>query len=338
MDLMGLTDLNLLYQLSFWAAVVGVADAVLGSALLRLLGRPTSLSTARLGFLIPAIAMAVGAGADYLKSRAANKSAQEQQKLYNEWLNARSAGVNNLVSNLAANGTNVYGPQTSTMSGTTGSVGSSSTSQNQAQTSSSSTAPTISPEFTGLVGSARQLLEGRLAAPSSLPAGYVERAAAGIQAAADPARQTIRNIAARRGVSADVLSLGSPVERQVAGQLADLTASTPLKARELRNEDINMAANLASTFGKGSATTGSATSSGTSRTNSSSQGTTSSSAVTPPNLSELAALLLPPGPQAGTQTGISVAGGGMAGLAQMMATLYGMGAFKPAAPAAPAAA
>jgi hypothetical protein len=284
-----------------------------------------------MGFLIPAIIGAVGLGADVLKSRAANKSVSEQQALYNAWLKERSAGVNSLVSNLAANGTNIYGPQTATQTGTTASAGSSNTTQNQtqSQTSSSATAPTISPEFTGLVGSARQLLEGRLAAPTSLPAGYVERAAAGIQAAAEPARQTMRNIAARRGVSADVLSLGSPVERQVAGQLADLTAATPLKARELRNEDLNMAANLASTFGKGSATTGSATgtTTGSSATRSSSEGTTASSAMTPPNLSELAALLLPPGPQAGTQTGISTAGAGLAGLGSALTALLGMGAF-----------
>jgi hypothetical protein len=125
---------------------------------------------------------------------------------------------------------------------------------------------TSTPEFGKagpLVDKLLQIWGDKVGSASSLPPGYAARAAAGIEAAAAPGRTALQNVAARRGVNADVLKLGSPVERQVAAQLADLTASIPLKERELRMEDLAGAQSLAALM-RGEHTTGTRSSSGSS--------------------------------------------------------------------------
>ena len=261
-------------------------------------------------FLIPAIAFAIGAGSAYLKQRAANKSAEEQANLYNEWLANRQNGVNDIIEKLTAGGFDPFGAQTTTSTGSESST--SSTTQRQ------SSRPTITPEYAALESTFRNILQNRLSNPSSLPAGYAENAVRAIQASAAPGRQAIQNLAAQRGLNANTLAIGSPVERQAAGQIADIQTQIPLLNRSLQNEDLGMASGAISNFGRGT------DSFGRSVTNSS--GARVGSMTSPPNIGTLANLLLPPSPTATAATG-STAGAVGGDLASALLALWTSGAL-----------
>lgn len=118
------------------------------------------------------------------------------------------------------------------------------------------TAPVLNPEFRGMVDALKSVIGDRLTSGSSLPPGYAESQVRAINAAAAPGRQAIQNLAARTGRNAEQLSIGSPVERQVAGQLADLAANLPLRERAMQTEDLGLASALAQVFGLGQRVTG----------------------------------------------------------------------------------
>lgn len=115
---------------------------------------------------------------------------------------------------------------------------------------------------------------------------------AAINATHKGALNDLRNLAMRRGVSPDTLIIGSPAEQDRRRQLAEFQVSLPLQERQLQTEDIGLAQNILQAFGRGSRRQGQ------SRTRQS--GTSTSSAVTPPNISALADLILTPGPRAAT--------------------------------------
>lgn len=263
-------------------------------------------------WLLPAAILASGVASSLFKNKAEKDRAQEASRLYNDWLARRDTAVDDIFSNLTARGYDPYGPQTVT------NVGSSSGGSDMFSTTRSRSMPVVAPEFQPLVGLQRGLLEKRLSSPSSLPAGYAQRAVAGIQAAAAPGRQAESNLAARRGLNRDVLSIGSPVERQARGQIADLIASLPLQERSLQNEDLGLALQLSQIFGRGeegmSETRGRTTTSGTS----------TNRTTGPPNYGALASLLLPPSPMAGSNTGISTAGGVLDDLSNALLGVYGI--------------
>ncbi len=289
---------------TIYLTVLGLAlGDVVAAAVATLLGyRPRAI--ARFAFLIPAIAMAVGAASNWLKNRAQGKAQAEQQTLYNEWLKNRETGVNDLIDKVTAAGYDPFGAQRTTSEGTS------------TTTTSQRTSPFITKQYKDLEGLFRGILTGRLRGGSALPEGYVGAAARGTNEAYQGARVAAQNLAARRGLSGEqALSIGEPIEIARAGKIADVANQIPLLERQLQTEDINLAANLASQFGKGTSMTGTTT------------GTESRVMTAPPNLGMLAQLLLPPSPQAGKETGISQAGGVGGDLSSALLSLWGAGAF-----------
>jgi hypothetical protein len=267
-------------------------------------------------FLIPLIIAAVGAGASYLKQRAANKSAEEQKNLYNQWVINRQNGVNDLIERLTAGGNDPYGPQVSTSTGR-----SSSTTLQEALTTTSQR-PVITDQFKPLVTSATNVAQSRLNRPSALPPGFIERAVAGINQSYAGANAAARNAAARKGLSGvQTFGLASPIESSRAGKIGDFLAEVPLKERQLQNEDVSLASELARTFGLGSDSVSRTTG------KSSTSGQTSNTLTQPPNMGSLAALLLPPGPYGGPGPGSALGTAGV-DLASLLATLWAGGAFK----------
>lgn len=292
------------------AALAGFAAALFPKLRRAGLGRMLASSEARFGFLIPAIAMAVGAASNWLKNRAQGKAQEEQAQLYNEWLKNRESGVNDIIEKLTASGNDPFASQKSTQEGT----------QSSTTTTSQRTSPFITPEYKKLEGQFRGILQNRLAGGSSLPAGYLGSAARGINDSFQGARVAAQNLAARRGLSGEqALSIAEPTEIARAGKIADVANQIPLLERQLQNEDINLASNLTGQFGRGQDMRG------TSTTNSA----FSSTALTPPNITALANLLLPPSPNAGKETGISQAGGVGGDIATSLLSLWNQGAFKP---------
>lgn len=201
-------------------------------------------------------------------------------KLHNDWLNTRSQESKAILDELLRQGTNLFGPQTST--GTSNSV--SNTDFTEEET------PTITPEYQPMAGLQRTLVERRLSSPTALPAGFKETGMAAINATHKGALNDLQNLARRRGVSADTLVIGSPAEQDRRRQLAEFQVQLPLQERELQNQDIGLAQNILQAFGRGSKRQG--------QSRTVQRG--SSTATTPPNISALADLLLTPGPRAAT--------------------------------------
>lgn len=267
-------------------------------------------------FLIPLILAAVGAGSSYLKNRAAGKAAEEQQMLYNQWLQNRQNGVNDLIEQLSGNGFNPFGAQTTTSSGT------SLSNSVQNLLSQTSTKPVVTPEYKELEGKFKGVVDSRLNRPTALPPGYIERQVAGINQAFAGTDAAVRNAAARKGLSgAQTFGIAQPGQTARAGKIADFLSTVPLTERDLQNQDVAMAEDLTRTFGLGSESTTKSTGKTTTA------GTTNNTLTAPPNLGALASLVLPPGPFAGNQTGVSTIGQTGTDLAGLLALLWSNGAF-----------
>lgn len=191
-----------------------------------------------------------------------NQQLDKSEAAYNEYLKMIRGAVE-------GSGYDFFGPRTSTSSGT------SSSSTQAVQNVNQLTKPELSPEYKEMEGLWKGILEGRLARPTALPPGTLERQVAGINMAYRGADAAARNAAARKGLSGEAaLALQEPLQSDRAGKIADLIASTPLKERELQNEDINLASAIAQAFGLGHRTTGTTTSTSNTR-GSNSQSTTS---------------------------------------------------------------
>jgi len=125
----------------------------------------------------------------------------------------------------------IFGPQTTT--GTS------------SQFTNMLTRPEVSPEYQQLESLLKGEIEGSLKRRQALPPGFRESLARGVVQEAEPAEQRLRNLAAQRGVSANTLLVGSPVEAQRAAGLADINVQTPLLERKLRGEDVDRASQFA---------------------------------------------------------------------------------------------
>lgn len=116
--------------------------------------------------------------------------------------------------------------------------------------------PEVSAEGKGDLSTIQGILRERLRG-GGLPLGYEAAQIRNINAGAAGARQRIANLAASRGLSGQqVAGLATPIETNVANQIANLQAELPLKARALEGEDINTLSNLLSTFFRGERRTG----------------------------------------------------------------------------------
>lgn len=189
--------------------------------------------------------------------------------------------------------------------------------------------PFLTEEYAPLATQMRTMLSDRLSS-GGLPAGYEQSGIRAINASADQAAAGLRNMAAQRGVSADVLKLGSPGERARLGAIADFRTQTPLKARELQNQDIALAQAQAEAFGKGSRRKGTSRTSGSSRTVGSSQGggrSRSRSTGPAPYIPMAAFMPTTAGPRATGQTGESALGSALDSAGGALGMMYGAGAF-----------
>ena len=258
-----------------------------------------------MGWLIPAIAGGASLISGIYGNKAKNNQAKEQANLYNNWLKQYMGTGQSLMGQAQAGGWNPFGPQTSTSQGTTSSSGG----------GHSSTTPTITGNYQGIDALMRNIMQGRLGSPSSLPAGYASNQARAINQSYEGADQAARNMAASRGLSGEQsYAVASPANRARAGALADMRGNIPLLERQMQNEDVQLAANLQKMFGTGQDTTSSQWSSGQS----------SGSQTNPFSASDLSALkriMVPPSPQQGSQTGTSGVATGLDSLGALMGFL-----------------
>lgn len=133
---------------------------------------------------------------------------------------------------------NLFGPQTTT---TTGASSSNEFFKNN---------PFVTQEYGPLAGMLRKTYEGRLAKGSSLPLGYAESRARGINASYAGPKAAEANALARRGISSSA-TFGSPTDTARRGAILDLQAQLPLLSRDLQNQDLAAAQGLTAQFGLG---------------------------------------------------------------------------------------
>lgn len=239
---------------------------------------------------------AIGAGLGFLNPIAGNifgqtsqadaqaRAAQDRARLYNEYLSKRDTASGDIIGQLTAGGYSPYGPQTTT--------------NTSSGYSSSTSDPHITAEYQPLESSLRGIVQGRLNSPSSLPAGYAENAVRSINDSYAGANQAAINAAGRKGLSGQqTYALASPTQTARAGQIADLRGNIPLLERQMQNQDLSLAQALTQAFGRG-------------ETTNTRYGQTGSTTA-PPNIQNLMALLLGPGPNASMQTGYDQFGGGL---------------------------
>ncbi len=138
-------------------------------------------------------------------------------------------------------GSSIFGPQTSSSSGS--SFGTSDT--------NSSSMPVITEQYQALESMLRKAVEDKLQRGTSLPPGYAESQIRGVNDAFSGQEQALRNRAGQLGIPASQLLTGSPVEMQRASRLSDIAAQLPLLERQLQNEDQNQAQGLTQAFGRG---------------------------------------------------------------------------------------
>lgn len=223
---------------------------------------------------------AIGAGSGLVGSAlgyfGSKKERKAREKAYNRYATARQKGVEELLGALKEHGYDPFSPFTSTTGGTS----------ETAESYSDVTTPEITGEYKPLAGLQRQLVEKRLASPTGLPPGYEETGISAINQATEGALQNVRNLARERGLPASTLLIGSPAERARAQQIGQFRAQAPLLARQLQTEDVGLAQNILAAFGRAERRKGQR------------RGTTTSTgtSVTPPNLGDLANLLMPPAP------------------------------------------
>ena len=260
-------------------------------------------------FLLPAIAGGASLVSGLFGNKAKNDQAKEQADLYNNWLKQYQGTAQGLMGNATAAGWNPYGPQTSTSQSSASGGG------------SFNNRPVITQQYQPLDELMRGIMTGRLSGGSSLPSGYAENAARGINESFAGADAAARNMAARRGLSGEQsYAVASPANRARAGALADLRGSLPLREGQMQNQDISMTQGLQSAFGTGQAGTNSSYSSGSgSQTN----------PFSARDLSSLMSVLAPPSPQQGSKTGTSGIATGMDSIGALLGFLASQQQSKP---------
>ena len=228
--------------------------------------------------LITGGASIVGSIFNWLKGKNDTDAQREYMNivatLHNEWLANRSQEVKGILDELTSRGQDIFGPQvtTSAMEGT--------------RTFRETETPFITPEYSPLAGLQRAMVERRLTSPTGLPAGFAETGVRAINESAAGGEANLRNFARRRGLDFEGLQIGDPGERARRGQIASFRAGLPLQARALQTEDLGLAQNILTAFGRGTRRRGR-------------ERTTQLGTVTgPPDYSAIAGMLLTPGPQA----------------------------------------
>lgn len=127
----------------------------------------------------------------------------------------------------------------------------------------SSTTPTLAPQYSPL----EQLVLGRITArlqnPTGLPAGYATGGIRQINSTYDAIGQTLNNRLSARGLASSPVAGAAETKLQTSrgGDIGTFRANLPLVERQMQNEDLNAAAGILSQ-GRGSTTTGTSTTGG----------------------------------------------------------------------------
>lgn len=126
----------------------------------------------------------------------------------------------------------------------------------------SSTSPTIAPEYQGLQGQILNLIKGRLSTDPNLT-GYTGTGVAQINSGFNTAAQTQENDLTRRGLATSPIAATVDATRNNArvGAVTDFRNSIPLLARSLQTQDLGLGTNLLN-MGRGSTSTGTTESGG----------------------------------------------------------------------------
>lgn len=275
---------------------------------------------------IPLAMSAVQAGAGALAAHKANKANKDRLNQENTNAAADEANRNNIINQLKAHGTDIYGPQTSTRSDTGGS------SSHTSSDTSFRNNPFITGDYKPMEAKLRSLIEGRLGQANTVTEAEKAAQLRNINAASAGALASIRNMGGRGFSSAQLAAAGTPIQMARAGQIGNYMATLPDLERARREKDLAMASGAISGFGTGQE--------GTSHTNSNTNSTSfgNSTSTGGPDISAILGLTTPNG-RVSTNTGASPIAGLVGDLAGAAGTAYaGYNAAKNAAkkPASPA--
>jgi hypothetical protein len=129
--------------------------------------------------------------------------------------------------------------------------------------STSSTTPTLAPQYSPLEQLVLGRVQARLQNPTGLPAGYATGGIRQINSTYDTIDQTLANRLTERGLASSPVAGAAEAKLQVsrAGDIGTFRANLPLVERQLQNEDLNAAAGLLSQA-RGSTTSATSTTGG----------------------------------------------------------------------------
>ena len=116
--------------------------------------------------------------------------------------------------------------------------------RSQAKARASSTSmPTMSPEYMGLQNALLPSITRRLTNPSGLPAGYETGGIAKINRTYDLGKQSIDNNLTARGLGGSPIAgaAGTRLETGRLGTISDFQQEMPMVARDMQNEDMRLA-------------------------------------------------------------------------------------------------
>lgn len=129
--------------------------------------------------------------------------------------------------------------------------------------SSSSTAPTVAPEYQGLQGQILQMIQGRMGQGAAPLAGYAGSGISQINNGFNLTKQSNDNNLTARGLATSPIAANVDATRE-SGRTAAVTGfrnSLPLLSHELQTQDLGLAGNILN-MGRGSTSTGTASSGG----------------------------------------------------------------------------
>lgn len=183
---------------------------------------------------------------DKAQAEAANSAYETAVQGWQKGLTGTGEGS---LSSLIASNPSLFGPQTTTSTSTTN--------QNQYER----------PEFADAAsaGMADMLIgkyKNRVDNPYKLGADYMNQQIRNIQASGEKARTAMRNVAARHGLSKDVLAVGDPNQRNINQQINQLRANMPLQNRQLESEDLANLGDVLTKYKLGRRSSGTSTTQG----------------------------------------------------------------------------
>lgn len=127
---------------------------------------------------------------------------------------------------------------------------------NKKSNQTSTTTPTIAPEYQGLQAQMLDMVKRRLATSTDL-SGYTAGGVRDINHTFDLAGQSTANALSARGLGGSPVAGAADASRNVAraGAIGNFRASIPLVQREMQGQDLGLAGSLLG-FGRGSTSTG----------------------------------------------------------------------------------